>query len=64
MSAEIENDLEMNVEATLHFYVPPGDYEVDNGEIIREAEANGIERVDVSTSIPPTTSMEVVIHPS
>jgi len=64
VSAEIENDLEMNVEATLHFYVPPGDYEVDNGEIIREAEANGIERVDVSTSIPPTTSMEVVIHPS
>jgi len=64
VTAEIENDLEMKVEATLHFYVPSGNYEVDNGEIISEREANGIERVDVSISVPSTSSVEVVIHPS
>lgn len=64
VNADIENDLEMNVTARLHFYVPAGDYEVQNGKIVKETSINGIERVEVDAHIPPLHSMEVTIHPS
>ncbi len=64
VNADIENDLEMDITARLHFYVPAGEYMVENGEIIKETAANGIERVDVDVSVPAINSMNVIIHPS
>lgn len=64
VSADIENDLEMNVTARLHFYVPAGDYEVQNGKIVKETVVGGIERVEVDAYVPRLHSLEVTIRPS
>lgn len=64
VSVEIENDLEMGVEATVHFYVPLGNYEVENGEVFMERSREGIMEVYVRASIDALSSKEVSIHPA
>ena len=63
VNVEIENDLEMNIEATIHFYVPIGNYEVENGEIFMERSKGGIKEVYVKASIDATSNKEIIIHP-
>ncbi|MEA2054573.1 MAG: metallophosphoesterase [Candidatus Thermoplasmatota archaeon] len=63
VTANVENDLEMDVEARLHFYVPAGDYQVENGEIVKENSADEIKKVDVDAFISAMNSVEIVIRP-
>lgn len=64
VTADVENDLEMGVEVTLHFYVPAGDYEIDNGKILREREENGMERIDAVAAVPSMNSLKITVYPS
>jgi len=64
VSVEIENDLEMNIEATIHFYVTIGEYEVENGEIFMERSKGGIKEVYVKADIDALSTEEVSIHPA
>lgn len=50
VEAKLENDLEINVSVRLHFYIPAGEYEVENGEVINEKSGGGIKKIDVDAS--------------
>ena len=64
VNADVDNHLEMNVTARLHFYVPAGDYDVENGKIVKETTSNGIEKVDVDANVPQLHSVKVTIRPA
>lgn len=64
VSVEIENDLEMNIEATVYFYVPHGAYEVENGEIFMERSGEKIKKVYVRTKIDALSIKTVSIYPT
>ncbi len=63
VSVEIENDLEMDIGATVRFYVPLGNYEVENGDVFMERNREGITEVYVRTKIDALSMKEVSIHP-
>ena len=50
VEAKLENDLEINVSVRLHFYIPAGEYEVENGEVADEKSSGGIKKIDVDAS--------------
>lgn len=64
VTVEIENDLDMNIEATVHFYVPIGNYEVKNGDIFMERSKGDIKEVYVKTTVNALSTKEVSIHPA
>ena len=53
VEVKLENDLEMNVNVRPHFYIPVGEYEAENGEVVNEKSSGRIKKIDVDASIVP-----------
>jgi 3',5'-cyclic AMP phosphodiesterase CpdA len=64
VEASVENNLDMPVQAYLQFYVPAGDYRVDNGTIVMQRAANGVLHLVVTADVDAMTTATATVHPA